>query len=77
MATQKIILTETPVQISNGTKEVFAQSMNFKNFRFVQKATMPTDLTMYHVGTEISVGAGFSIWAWAIDRVVLVVSTQE
>lgn len=77
MATQKIILTKTPVQISNGTKEVFAQSMNFKNFRFVQKATMPTDLTMYHVGTEISVGVGFSIWAWAIDRVVLVVSTQE
>lgn len=77
MATQKIVLTSTPVQISNGTKEVFAQSMNFKNFRFVQKSTIPTDLTMYHVGTEISIGVGFSIWAWAEDRVVLVVSTQE
>ena len=77
MATQKITLTTTPVKISDGTKEVFAQSMNFKNFRFVQKTTAPTDLTTYHVGTEISIGLGFTIWAWAIDRVVLVVSTQE
>ena len=77
MATQKIILSNTPVQISDGTKEVFVQSMNFKNFRFVQKSTIPTDFTMYHVGTEISIGVGFSIWAWSIDEVVLVVSTQE
>ncbi len=77
MTTERITLTADPVQITTGTETAFADSVNGA-FRFVDADSKPTDLTVYHVKTEISVTPPFQIWAWSpFTGVSLIVTRRE
>lgn len=78
MATVKHNLTATPVRISDGTKKVYAQSLDGLNFKYVQSTASP-DKSVFHLGREVSIGEGFSIWAWnpTTMPITLIVSTAE
>lgn len=63
MATTKLVLTNVPVQITDGSTKAFIQSMHDKNFRWCDSATAP-DKTAYHFSTQREVEIGSKIWIW-------------
>lgn len=63
MATYNIKLTNTPAQITDGTKRAIIQSLNEKNFCWCDSLNMP-DKTSYHFTHKLSVGTDVSIWIW-------------
>lgn len=78
MATVKHDLKDVPIRLSTGLKEAYAQSLDGAIFRYVQSTDMPSK-DVFHVGRELSISEGFSIWAWNPGGypVTLVVSTAE
>lgn len=78
MATVKHDLKDVPVRVSTGLKEAYVQSLDGSIFRYVQSTNMPSK-DIFHIGREMSIGEGFSIWAWnpGAYPVTLVVSTAE
>lgn len=78
MATQTIVLGNTPVRISDGTKRVFAESVNGDKFRCAVSTTMP-DKKSFHTPSELHISEGFSVWVWKNSRtpVSITVSTAD
>ncbi len=78
MATVKYNLTGVPIQVSKGVKETYVQSLGGAIFKYAQSTKAP-DKNIFHTGRELSIGEGFSIWAWNTGEypVTLIVSTAE
>ena len=69
MSAQEITLTQTPVQVSDGTKNIYIQEKSGFYTRFTSTITTPTAATPYCVikNGEVSIAKGFPVWAWARD----------
>lgn len=81
MTTQKFTLTTTPQQILDGTKAAYIQELRGKYTKFVVSSipvTVATDGSHTILNNDISVPAGFPIYAWTKDATIeLIVSTSE
>lgn len=81
MATTEFTLTTTPTQVLDGTKSGYLQEKRGSFTRFVISTTAPSPTTeVYHtiMNNDVSVAAGFPVWAWAEDEpITLTVSTAE
>ena len=77
MATQKIVLTGTPVRISDGTQRVFAESGEAV-FRFAVSTSTP-DKKVFHQASELRIHLGYSVWVWnpTNNPMTLVVTTSD
>lgn len=72
-------LTQTPVQILDGTRAAYVQEVRGRLTRFTVSKTEPDPATTPYgqiLNNDLSVGAGFPLWAWtpsaaSIELVVL------
>ena len=68
MSTTSYKLTSnTPVQISDGTKAVYVQEIRGRLTRFTCTSTQPDPNTVTScviLNNDISISEGFPIWAW-------------
>lgn len=76
--TSTVVLTSTPVQVANGSKEVFLTVNKGRGLKYATGATIP-DKSSYHELTSYSmnIGSGFSIWVWNDSSVPVVISYSE
>ena len=66
-ATTYKLTSNTPVQISDGTKAVYVQEIRGRLTRFTCTTTQPNPNTVTScviLNNDISISAGFPIWAW-------------
>ena len=66
-ATTYKLTSNTPVQISDGTKAVYVQEIRGRLTRFTCTATQPHPATVTYcviLNNDISISEGFPIWAW-------------
>ena len=81
MSAQEIVLTQNPVQVSDGTKSIFIQEKSGFYTRFTSTTTAPTTNTPYCVikSGSVSIDKGFPVWVWAREESpsVVVVLTEE
>ncbi|MEG1884866.1 MAG: hypothetical protein RR182_01160 [Alistipes sp.] len=71
MSAARFTLTTTPVKVSDGTKPTYIQEIIGVGARFTCTPSAPTPGTDPHCVIkrgEISLPAGFPIWAWTSDR---------
>lgn len=65
MATEKITLTQDPIEV--GTGELFISST--REFRYAYSDTEPTDLSVSHVAEELYTNGNFGkLWAWSSSQ---------
>ena len=67
MAAQRFILTQTPVQILDGTKAAYVQEVVGTGVKFTVSVTEPNPSTTpacVILNNDISISEGFPIWAW-------------
>lgn len=69
MSAQEIVLTQNPVQVSDGTENIFIQEKSGFYTRFTSTTTTPTTDTPFCVikNGEVSIAKGFPVWVWARD----------
>lgn len=69
MSAQEIVLTQNPVQVSDGTENIFIQEKSGFYTRFTSTTTAPTTDTPFCVikNGEVSIAKGFPVWVWARD----------
>lgn len=78
MTTQSFTLTQTPVQISNGTKAVYVQEIRGKLTRFACSTTSPsTSVYAQILNGDVSVGVGFPLWAWTPDSNLIQITVLQ
>jgi len=82
MASIKYTLTPTPVKILSGLKSAYIQEIRGRFTRFTLSPTAPnTSTTPYCqiLHGDLSVTAGFALWAWSPteDPIELVVLEEE
>lgn len=82
MSAQEFVLNQTPVQISDGTKNIFIQEKTGFYTRFTTTTTSPTASTPYCVikNGEVSIAKGFPVWVWARDispSTIVVLMSEE
>ena len=70
MATQQIVLTTTPQQITDGTKAGYVQEIINTGTRFTvsSSSTAPDTATVPYckiLKNDLSISAGFKLWAWS------------
>ncbi|ENV48096.1 hypothetical protein P255_00975 [Acinetobacter brisouii CIP 110357] len=63
MATAAVVLTTTPQQVSSGTSGVRIQSHKYK-FKWVASTSQPTDLSIFHLDSDVYIEGKGAIWAW-------------
>lgn len=66
-ATTYKLTSNTPVQISDGTKVVYVQEIKGRLTRFTCTPTQPDPSTVTScviLNNDISISEGFPIWAW-------------
>lgn len=78
MPTNRVTLTKTAIQLSNGSAAVFAESSNGIPFRFAVSNDSP-DKRSYHTANELNINEGFCVWAWSptADSISLIVSVAD
>lgn len=64
MTTERITLTQTPVQITTSEETAWVAA-DQGVFRFADSDTQPTDLTVSGARAEATFGTPFVIWIWA------------
>lgn len=69
MAAQRFILTQTPVQILDGTKAAYIQEVVGTGVKFIVSVTEPNPTTtpaceIIKNDISISISDGFPVWAW-------------
>ena len=69
MSAQEITLTQTPIQVSDGTKNIYIQEKTGFYSRFTSTVTKPTTTTPFCIikNGEVSISKGFPVWVWARD----------
>lgn len=67
MATAKITLTSTPVQVSTGASGVRIQS-HHREFYWAASTTKPTDLSLGHTDKDVYIEDKGAIWAWTNSK---------
>lgn len=81
MSAATFILTNTPVQIADGTKSVYVQEIRGKHTRFTCSATVPnitTATSCIILDNDVSIANGFPLWAWSEgDPIQISVLTSE
>ena len=82
MAAQRFILTQTPVQILDGTKAAYIQEVSGSGTRFTLSTASPDTNTVPFctiLKNDLSVSSGFPLWAWTptATPIVLTVLTSE
>ena len=82
MAAQRFILTQTPVQILDGTKAAYVQEVVGTGVKFTVSVTAPNPTTTpaYEIiKNDISISDGFPVWAWSktAQNVEITVLTSE
>lgn len=82
MPATTFVLTETPVQILDGTRAGYVQETIGKGTRYTTSPTIPnTSTTPYCtiLKNDLSVSSGFPIWAWTPtpDNITVTVLTSE
>ena len=68
MAAQTFNLTQTPQIICDGTKAAYIQQITGSGTRFTQSDTSPNTTTSPYctiVKNDLSISAGFKLWAWS------------
>jgi len=76
--TNTLTLTSTPVQISNGTKEVYLTVNKGSKPRYAIGATSPDKSAYHELNTyEMNIGLGFSVWMWSGTNQVTEVTYSE
>ena len=67
MSAQTFTLTQTPVRITDGLKPVYIQEIRGSKTRYTCTTAQPDPATTAYcqiLDNDISIGAGFPIWAW-------------
>jgi len=82
MSTKSYILTQTPVQITDGSKAAYVQETQGAFTRLAASPTQPnTASTPYAtiLRNDISIAQGFRVWAWngGTEPLEIVVLTSE
>lgn len=82
MPATTFVLTETPVQILDGTRAGYVQELRGRGTRYTISPTIPdTSTTPYCtiLKNDLSVSSGFPIWAWAptATNITVTVLTSE
>ena len=82
MASQSFTLTQTPTMIADGTKAAYIQEVVGSGTRFTQSDVSPnTSTTPYCtiLKNDLSVSAGFKLWAWSptATNITVTVLTSE
>lgn len=84
MPAQTFVLTQTPTKILDGTRAGYVQEIIGKDTRFTvsASATAPDTSTVPYckiLKNDLSVSAGFPIWAWAptATNITVTVLTSE
>ena len=82
MAAQTFVLTTTPTLIADGTKAAYIQEIIGSGTRFTQSDTSPnTSTTPYCtiIKNDLSISAGFKLWAWTptATNITVTVLTSE
>lgn len=81
MSAQEFVLNQTPVQVSDGTKNIFIQEKEGFYTRFTTTVSKPTTSTPFCVikSGSVSIDRGFPVWVWAREESpsVVVVLTEE
>lgn len=82
MAAQKFILTQTPIQILDGTKAAYIQEIVGTGVKFTVSVTAPNPTTTPAceiIKNDISISDGFPVWAWSktAQNVEITVLTSE
>ena len=81
MATQQIILTTTPQQITDGTKSAYVQVISGEAPRYACATSQPntsTDPSAVILRNDLSISYGFPIWMWVTNgTTTVVVLTSE
>ena len=82
MAAQRFILTQTPVQILDGTKAAYIQEVVGTGVKFTVSVIEPNPSSVPFctiIKNDLSVSSGFPLWAWTPTAapIVLTVLTSE
>jgi hypothetical protein len=82
MPATTFVLTETPVQILDGTRSAYVQETIGKGTRYTVSTTPPNiEETPYCtiLRNDLNVTAGFPIWAWTptTDNITITVLISE
>lgn len=82
MAAQTFVLTTTPTLIADGTKAAYIQEIIGSGTRFTQSDTSPNTATTPFckiIKNDLSISAGFKLWAWSPDstNITVTVLTSE
>lgn len=82
MVAQRFILTQTPVQILDGTKAAYVQEVVGTGVKFTVSVTAPNPTTTPAceiIKNDISISDGFPVWAWSktAQNVEITVLTSE
>ena len=82
MSAQSFTLTQTPVKIADGLKSVYIQEIRGSKTRFTCVTSQPDPNTTPYcqiLDNDISVAAGFPIWAWTptTEQIQITVLTAE
>lgn len=72
MATRKVILTNTPTKISEGTEGIRMQS-KYQDFCWAAGTTAPKDLTLCMEDRDVYVEGKGPIWAWKLSKAPLAI----
>lgn len=77
MAAYQYTLSQTPTLIADGTKSAYIQEITGSGTRFTQSDTSPnTSTTPYCkiLNNDLSMSAGFKLWAWTPTDTPIVVT---
>jgi len=67
MSTERITLTQTPVQITTGEETAYISSHG-GTYCLIDSDTQPTDLSIGHAETKSTITPPFVIWAYSTSR---------
>jgi len=76
MTTEKITLTDVPVQLTSGSETAYV-SCPGSHFCFADSAAAPTELTTAHVDSKVSINPPFQIWAWSLTGDVQIIVSKQ